>query len=200
MPRLPLLSLTLPIVLLVAGCDRQSGGEAQPKETAAPATAASADEEALTGTLDRSHAGEPLPEAIVEGANGVKLSLAKLKGGPVLVNLWATWCAPCVKEMPTLDRLAAEPGSPRILAISEDLKGAEVVNPFLAQHQFLHLQTWLDPEASLSFTMGGAAGSATLPTTVLYNAAGKEVWRMVGGYDWSSDEAKTLVAEASEKT
>jgi thiol-disulfide isomerase/thioredoxin len=117
----------------------------------------------------------------------------------VLVNLWATWCAPCVKEMPTLDRLAAEPGTPRILAISEDLKGAAVVNPFLQQHQFLHLQTWLDSEATLSFSMGGASGSATLPTTVLYGADGKEIWRMVGGYDWASDEAKALIGEAKAK-
>jgi len=197
MPRLPLLSLTLPIVLLMAGCDRQSGENSQPKETASSATPAAEDEAALTGTLDRSHAGEPLPDATVEGPNGVKLSLAKLTGGPVLINLWATWCAPCVKEMPTLDRLAGEPGSPRILAISEDLKGAAAVNPFLQQHQFLHLQSWLDPEAKLSFSMGGAAGSATLPTTVLYDAQGKEVWRMTGGYDWSSDEAQKLIAEAT---
>ncbi len=199
MPRLPLLSLTLPIVLLVAGCDRQSAGNSQQRETATPSPSANEDAEALNGTLDRSHAGEALPDATVEGPNGVKLQLATLKGGPVLINLWATWCAPCVKEMPTLDRLAAAPGTPRILAISEDLKGAAAVNPFLEQHQFLHLQTWLDPEANLSLTMGGASGSATLPTTVLFNAQGKEVWRMVGGYDWSSDKAKALIAEAQAK-
>jgi thiol-disulfide isomerase/thioredoxin len=192
MSRLPLLSLTLPIVLLVAGCDRQSAENSQPKETAAPATAVGEDEAALNGTLDRSHAGEPLPDATIEGANGVKLSLAKLKGGPVLINLWATWCAPCVKEMPTLDRLAAEPGMPRILAISEDLKGAAAVNPFLAEHQFLHLQTWLDPQANLSLGYGG-----NLPTTALYGKDGMEIWRMMGGYDWSSEEAKKLIAEAS---
>lgn len=192
MSRLPLLSLTLPIVLAVAGCDRQSAEDSQPKETASPAAAASADEEALNGTIDRSHAGESLPDATVEGPNGVKLQLAKLTGGPVLINLWATWCAPCVKEMPTLDKLAAEPGSPRILAISEDLKGAEAVNPFLQQHQFLHLQVWLDPQANLSLGYGG-----NLPTTVLYDKKGKEVWRMLGGYDWSSDEAKALIAEAA---
>jgi thiol-disulfide isomerase/thioredoxin len=149
--------------------------------------------------LDRSHAGEALPDETVEGPNGVKFKLATLKGHPVLINLWATWCAPCVKEMPTLDRLAGDPASPRILAISEDLKGAEVVNPFLQQHQFLHLQIWLDEGADLSYSMGGAAGSATLPTTVLYGADGKEIWRMVGGYDWSSDKAKALIAEAKAK-
>jgi thiol-disulfide isomerase/thioredoxin len=192
MSRLPLLSLTLPIVLAVAGCDRQSAQDSQPKETATATAAASADEEALNGTLDRSHAGENLPDATVEGPNGVKLQLAKLTGGPVLINLWATWCAPCVKEMPTLDKLAAEPGSPRVLAISEDLKGAEAVNPFLQEHRFLHLQTWLDPQANLSLGYGG-----NLPTTVLYDKNGKEVWRMLGGYDWSSDEAKALIAEAT---
>jgi thiol-disulfide isomerase/thioredoxin len=191
MPRLPLLSLTLPIVLLVAGCDRQSGGEAQQKETATPSPATSEDAEALNGVLDRSHKGESLPDAAIEGPNGVGLQLATLKGAPVLVNLWATWCAPCVKEMPMLDRLAAEPGSPRILAINQDLKGAEAVNPFLQQHQFPHLQIWLEPKATLSFTYGG-----NLPTTVLYDKDGKELWRMMGGYDWSSDKAKALIAEA----
>lgn len=199
MPRWPLLSLTLPLVLAAAACDRQSGDKAQQPQAAASSAAPSADEEALTGTLDRSHAGEPLPKATVEGPNGLKLDLSSLKGAPILLNLWATWCAPCVKEMPTLDLLARNPANPRILAVSEDLKGAAAVNPFLQQHPFLHLQTWLDPETNLSLTLGGNAGSATLPTTVLYGADGKEIWRMVGGYDWSSAKAKALIAEAKAK-
>jgi thiol-disulfide isomerase/thioredoxin len=198
MPRWPLLSLTLPLVLAAAACDRQSGDKAQQPQAAA-SSGSSADEEALTGTLDRSHSGEALPKATVEGANGLKLDLSSLKGAPILLNLWATWCAPCVKEMPTLDLLARDPANPRILAVSEDLKGAAAVNPFLQQHPFLHLQTWLDPEANLSLTLGGTAGSATLPTTILYGSDGKEIWRMVGGFDWSSDKAKTLIAEARAK-
>jgi len=199
MPRFPLLSLTLPIVLAVAGCDRQSAGDSQQKEAAATPAPSAEDEAALNGMLDRSHKGEALPDVTVDGANGIKLKLTELKGTPVLVNLWATWCAPCVKEMPTLDALATDPATPRILAISEDLKGAAAVNPFLQEHQFLHLPIWLDSEADLSLMMGGASGSSTLPTTVLYGADGKEIWRMVGGFDWSSDKAKALIAEAKAK-
>jgi thiol-disulfide isomerase/thioredoxin len=131
----------------VAGCDRESADKSQQKETAATAPAAE-DEAALNGMLDRSHKGEAIPDVSVDGPNGVKLNLSELKGAPVLINLWATWCAPCVKEMPTLDALAADRATPRILAVSEDLKGAAAVNPFLQEHQFLHLQTWLDPEDS----------------------------------------------------
>jgi len=195
MPRWPLLSLTLPIVLAAAACDRQSGDKAQQPQAAASAAPAE-DAEALNGVLDRNFAGQAMPKVTVEGPNGLKLDLASLKGAPILLNLWATWCAPCIKEMPTLDLLAKDPATPRILAVSEDLKGAAVVNPFLQQHQFLHLQTWLDPKTDLTYAIGGAA---SLPTTILYGADGKEIWRVVGGYNWSSDKAKALIAEARAK-
>jgi hypothetical protein len=97
--------------------------------------------------------------------------------------------------MPKLDWLAGQPGMPRVLAVSEDLKGAAVVNPFLAKHDFLNLQPWLDPDNVLA-----TGYQANLPTTVLYNAEGKEVWRMQGGYDWSSNKAKALVQEGLAKS
>jgi len=190
MPRSFLLPLTLATALLFAGCDRQSEGEAQQQENSAPAN-----EETLTGTLDRGNAGSTIPEMVLSDPQGIELDLSQLGGTPVLLNLWATWCAPCVVEMPMLDKLAEEMQDElRVITVSQDLQGADKVAPFFAERDFRNLQPWLDPDSELADHFGG--GGAVLPTTVLYGADGKEIWRMIGGYDWSSDEAKALVDEA----
>ena len=188
MPRVPLLSLTCAIALLAGACDRQSAEPAQQQENSAEANA-----EELTGTLDRTHAGAALPEVTVTDPAGTKLNLAEASGKPMLLNLWATWCAPCVVEMPMLDAIAGEMGDRlRVVTVSEDMKGAEVVVPFFEQKGFANLPHWMDPEMDLAFGFGGGA---SLPLTVLYDAEGKEVWRMIGGFDWSNDEARALIEE-----
>jgi thiol-disulfide isomerase/thioredoxin len=190
MPRSPSFLLTCVIALVVAGCDRQSTEPAQPQEDA------SAENDAqLTGTLDRSFAGQALPAVELVDPSGTTLAMADLKGKPTLVNLWATWCVPCVAEMPMLDKLAAELGdSVRVVTISQDMKGAEVVEPFFAQRKLANLPKWIDQKNDLPIAYGGGAA---LPLTVLYDAEGKEVWRIMGGFDWSSAEAHRLVAEAT---
>ena len=121
------------------------------------------------------------------------MALASLRGKPVLLNLWATWCAPCVVEMPLLDKLAAEQaGKLTVLTVSEDLK-PELVAPFFAQKGFKALPQWVDPNNKIAGTFGGAA----LPLTILYDMDGKEVWRVMGGYDWSSAEARKAIGEVS---
>ena len=188
MPRVPLLSLTCAIALLAGACDRQSAEPAQQQENSAEANA-----EELTGTLDRTHAGAALPEVTVTDPAGTKLNLAEASGKPMLLNLWATWCAPCVVEMPMLDAIAGEMDDRlRVVTVSEDMKGAAVVVPFFEQKGFANLPHWMDPEMDLAFGFGGGA---SLPLTVLYDAEGKEVWRMNGGFDWSSDEARALNEE-----
>jgi hypothetical protein len=98
--------------------------------------------------------------------------------------------------MPLLDTLAGEnEGKLRVVTVSQDLKGAEEVEPFFVEKKFAHLEPWLDPDTELSFAFADSGG--VLPTTVLYGANGKELWRVVGGYDWSSPEAAALVAEAT---
>lgn len=187
MPRLPLFSLTAAFALVLAGCDRESAEPAQPEGAEAS--------EALAGKVDRSFAGEAMPAVELTDPEGATLALASLKGTPVLVNLWATWCVPCVTEMPLLDELAGELGeSVTVLTVSEDIQGAEKVVPFFAEHKFANLPQWMDPENALAVGYGGGAG---LPLTVLYDAEGKEVWRVAGGFDWSSAEAREMIAEAA---
>ena len=190
MPSLSLrLSLTLVLsACLVAGCSREE--PADPQEQAGEQTA----QGTLTGEIDRSRAGELMPAVALVDPDGKQLNTAALSGKPVLLNLWATWCAPCVEEMPLLDGLAADYGDKlRVVVASQDLSGAEKVVPFFEKANFTRLEPWLDRENALSTALGG---DGVLPTTVLYDASGVEVARVVGGYDWQSAEAKALVDEA----
>jgi thiol-disulfide isomerase/thioredoxin len=187
--RLPLVSLTCALALVVGGCDRQSAEPAQPQEAAGAENAAD-----LAGKLDRSFAGQAMPAVTLTDPAGATLATADLEGKPALVNLWATWCVPCVTEMPMLNTLAGELGDAvRVITVSEDMGGAEAVEPFFAARDLANLPKWMDPQNDLAVAYGGGAG---LPLTVLYDAQGKEVWRVLGGYDWSTPEARALVAEA----
>ncbi|MDG5488331.1 TlpA disulfide reductase family protein [Sphingomonas sp. BGYR3] len=144
------------------------------------------------GTQDRTQVGTPAPDYAFTDADGKSLTLATFKGKPVLVNLWATWCAPCVAEMPTLDALAKrETGKLAVLAISQDMDGAKKVLPYLEKAKLLNLVPYLDPD--LRFSVGL---NASLPTTILYDSEGREVWRYVGPMDWSSEAAAQMISEA----
>jgi thiol-disulfide isomerase/thioredoxin len=183
----PLTLVVLGLALLAGGCDRQSGDKAQPQ----PAATASGQSTELVGTVDRSHRGTDLPDLTVKDPAGKTLALTSLKG-PVLLNLWATWCAPCVAELPLLDRLAGEQaGKIKVVTVSQDMGDGAKVAAFLKSKGLTRLEPWLDPKNDLAFAYGGG----TLPTTVYYDASGKEVWRLIGGHDWSNAETGRLLAE-----
>jgi len=132
-----------------------------------------------------------MPEFSFLDPAGRKLSSASLKGKPVLINLWATWCGPCVLEMPMLDSLAEKRRDTlTVITVAEDMQ-QEKVAQFFAEKQFGHLQAWLDPETELS----DFYNTGVLPTTVLYDKDGKEVWRMVGAHDWNGPRTDAMLAD-----
>jgi thiol-disulfide isomerase/thioredoxin len=179
-------SIVLGLGLLAAGCDRQSDGPAQPQASAtAEAPKAKA---APAEAFDRMFKGTPLPDVTFKDPAGKTLNLKDLKG-PVLVNLWATWCAPCVVELPQLDKLAKD--GLRVVTVSQDLEGGAKVAEFLKGKGLAHLEPWLDPENQLM----GTYGSGTLPTSVYYDASGREVWRLLGEHDWTSPITAKVLAE-----
>lgn len=200
----------LALVCLLAGCDRQNppapqGNGANAVASAAPPAPAGAGgnqagntthDQYPTGRLDRSHAGSAAPALTFQGPDGQPTQLAAFRGRPLLVNLWATWCGPCIVEMPSLDALAGRQSGAqglRIVAISQDsTDGRRKVSDFFAARRFQHLQPYLDSEMGLMF----ALGLDTLPTTILFDSQGREVWRMVGMADWQSERVARLLLEA----
>jgi thiol-disulfide isomerase/thioredoxin len=175
----------------LGGCDRQKAATPQGE---APSANAAADARSYpTGRLDRSHAGTPAPAVTFEDPHGRPARIADFGGRPVLVNLWATWCGPCVVEMPSLDALAVREGDAiEVLALSQDMEGRQKVSDFFAARRFQRLEPYIDPQLRFMTSLG----IDTLPTTILYDAEGVEVWRMTGLSDWTSERAGRLLAEA----
>ena len=178
------------IAALLAGCDTEPAakGGNPPGGWSGPVEA----ERQGTGRLDRSHAGTPAPDILFEDPAGEPATIADFRGKPVLVNLWATWCGPCVVEMPSLDALAAQDPRIHVLAVSQDMNGQEKVDAFFAERRFAKLEPYIDAELS----MMSALKVDTLPTTILYDSKGQEVWRMTGREDWTGRRAAALISEA----
>lgn len=180
--------------LATAACDRQTpapeqanvvtADEVAPDEVA-PRTGSTAPK---PGAVDRSHKGEAAPALAFFDPAGKKVTLADFRGKPVLLNLWATWCAPCIKEMPSLDAAAAE-GRVQVLAVSQDMQ-REKVAPFFAERKLTNLTAYTDPEMGLSLHY-----RVNLPTTIMFDAQGVELWRVSGALDWTGATAKALLAE-----
>ena len=181
-------ALLIAVLLLgAAGCSK-------PEEPTTQANEDMSANEPVKG-VDRSHRGTPAPDVAFKNPDGGDITLASFKGTPVLVNLWATWCAPCVKELPTLDALARShrvDGHLGVVAVSQDMGPHPSVVAFLKTHQIADLGAYHDSAMRLS----GKLNAPILPTSVLFDAEGREVWRYVGDLDWTGPEAAKLLAEA----
>lgn len=137
-------------------------------------------------------APKPPPAKTFVDADGKSLALADLKGQVLIVNLWATWCAPCKQEMPTLAKLAAAyDGKPvRVVAISIDReRDTQAAKDFIAQNAPLAFYQ----EATMELPFLFEPEAQGFPTTILYDKAGQERARVSGETDWSTAEAKAVV-------
>ncbi|WP_421693140.1 TlpA family protein disulfide reductase [Aestuariivirga sp.] len=137
---------------------------------------------------------KPLPDLAFQDGAGNPLKLSDWKGKVVLVNLWATWCAPCRKEMPDLARLQKELGSDQfeVVAISVDRKGAEASSAFLKETGADNLKLYVEPTTAIV----NDVQSAGLPATILVDRQGREIGRLLGPAEWASPEAKALINAA----
>ena len=126
----------------------------------------------------------PVPNLRFQDAAGRAVSLADFRGKVVLLNIWATWCPPCRKEMPTLDRLQAKLGGPdfAVVALSIDEKGAPAVRAFFDEIGVHALKIYVDPSMQATATLGVPG----VPTTLLIDRAGREIGRHLGPAEWDS--------------
>ncbi len=132
-----------------------------------------------------------LPEITFVAADGSEHHLAEFFGHGMVLNLWATWCAPCVAELPSLAELARTlaPHDIAVLPLSSDRGGAEAVRKFFATHEITALPVLLDPQgaAARAFDVRG------IPTTLVIDRQGRERARLEGATDWATPEAAAAV-------
>lgn len=138
----------------------------------------------------------PVPALDFTDAGGAPLSLDVFRDRTVLLNVWATWCAPCRKEMPSLDRLQAEMGGPafQVVALSIDGGGLDPVRAFYREIGLDHLGIYLDPPSASTRVLNVLG----IPTTLLIDRAGREVGRATGPVEWDSAEIKAAIRQAME--
>jgi thiol-disulfide isomerase/thioredoxin len=143
-------------------------------------------------SLDRLQAGEPaaLPDLRFTGADGAEHGIAEYRGRGVVLNMWATWCVPCVAEMAALDNLARQaPDGIAVLALSSDRGGAPVVQRFYMERGIHTLPVLLDPRGAVARSLGARG----IPTTVLIDRDGQERARVEGAADWASPDSVAAI-------
>ncbi|SFR33066.1 TlpA disulfide reductase family protein [Litoreibacter janthinus] len=132
-----------------------------------------------------------VPETAVTDADGNAVTLSDYRGKHVLLNFWALWCAPCVKEMPSLERLDAKLGGAQfeVVTIATGRNSKPAVDKFFVDKGISHLPKLFDPKMALMRDIGGSS----LPLTVLIGPDGREVARMKGDAEWDSPAALAML-------
>jgi len=146
---------------------------------------------ALAGALIEVSPPQDPPDGIFVSQDGVSHHLNEFKGRGMVVNMWATWCVPCIAEMPSLDTLskALAPKDIAVLPLSSDRGGAEAVAGWYQAHGITALPVLLDPKGALA----RAFNARGIPTTVIIDITGKVVARLEGAADWASADAQSMI-------
>jgi thiol-disulfide isomerase/thioredoxin len=139
-----------------------------------------------------------IPDLAFEDGTGAPKKLSDWRGKTVLVNLWATWCVPCRKEMPALDSLQAKLGGPdfEVVAINIDTRDPEKPKNFLKDAGLTRIGTFNDQKAKVFQDLKGIGRALGMPTSVLIDGAGCEIATIAGPAEWASDDAVKLIQAA----
>lgn len=134
---------------------------------------------------------KPVAEIRFTAADGSGRTLADFAGKGVVLNLWATWCAPCGAELPSLDALAGRLAAENIvvLPLSSDRGGADTVAQYYKSHAIAHLGVWIDPDGAAMHALDARG----IPTTLIVDRQGRERARLEGGIDWGSQNAAAVI-------
>lgn len=147
----------------------------------------------LVTKFDTSKAGQALPAFVFQDIKGQQLKLTAFAGKPVLLNIWATWCAPCVAEMLSLDRLQAQLGKDKVtvITLALDRAGASKVPAFFRRYGIKNLDPYLDPSGQTMFTLQLQG----LPTSYVIDTLGQERARVAGEVNWSDSAVISRLEE-----
>lgn len=132
------------------------------------------------------------PDVAFAGPDGAEITLAASNGTLRLVNFWATWCAPCREEMPSLQAVeqALEPQGVKVVLVATGRNDPAAIERFFAEAGIDRLETGLDPKGLLA----RAAGVPGLPVTLVLNREGDEIARLTGGADWNGESARAILS------
>ncbi|WP_245974300.1 thiol:disulfide interchange protein TlpA [Bosea caraganae] len=141
----------------------------------------------------------PLPNLGFAGPDGKAMTLADFKGKTVLVNLWATWCAPCKAEMPALDKLQAQLGGPdfEVIAVNIDTRDLDKPKHWLKSKKIETLAYYADPEAKIFQDLKAVGKAEGMPTTLVVSKEGCQLAILHGAADWSSQDALAFMSAAA---
>ena len=140
-----------------------------------------------------------LPDLAFEDAEGKSKKLSDWRGRTVLVNLWATWCVPCRKEMPALENLQTRLGGPNfeVVAVNIDTRDPEKPKNFLKEANLTRLGYFSDPKAKVFQDLKATGRALGMPTSVLVDGEGCEIATIAGPAEWDSEDAVKLISAAA---